>query len=135
MRRDRPDYPLPERHPDRKREKSPRRWGWEKGIALLLVLALLFAAMDILFFNNVVRIGPRSSMAPSAKERAGLVIAGGAWRNVEPDLLTSRDTGHAPADVQDHPRSGKKLPAFVRPCQQFRWPDVRQWNWTDGTTT
>ncbi len=59
MLRDRPDYPIPERYPRYDGAKSQRGRDRRRGIALLVLVALLFATMDILFFNHVERSGSR----------------------------------------------------------------------------
>lgn len=72
MRRGQPIYPLPERFSGRAQEERPRPSGWKRGLVLLMLLAVLFAAMDILFFNNVSRIGSRPVISAPADTSSGL---------------------------------------------------------------
>lgn len=74
MVRDRPDYPIPERFPQHEGAKAQRGREWRRGITLLVWVVLLFAVMDVLFFNQVLRSGPHP---------AG---------NVPGSLTTGRDT-------------------------------------------
>lgn len=43
-----------------------------RGLVLLMLLAVLFAAMDILFFNNVARIGSRPVISAPGDTSSGL---------------------------------------------------------------